>query len=270
MTRDEIFECWAPFAGPWSKWVKPVLFAALNPYGTVPQTERPALNLDWIRELNSRSALVIDVPGADGVEIGVRLAECNYQPVPQYNSAPGPGGNLNAPLSGIVPGALSPLPPTPITMVDVVPIMQALREHATKLKSLQLSPDCTPAFLLDANRRTGVGAASEGRFDNRSISFPTDFPSANFLIANGVQTVVLAQYDSRLPQQDVAHTLLRWQEAGVTILSKDLKTDAKPEPIDVPRPTYFRWLWYRMLTLFGMRRNTLGGFGGMIPVASAG
>src|SRR6185295_18992082 len=108
-----------PFAGPWSKWVKPVLFAVLNPSGSAALTERPALNLDWVRELSSRSALVIDVPGADGVEIGVRLAEYNYQSVPLYNSAPGPGGSLNAPLSGIVPGALSPLPPTPITMVDV-------------------------------------------------------------------------------------------------------------------------------------------------------
>jgi hypothetical protein len=274
VTKEEIYDCWAPSSLPWSKWVKPILFASMDPLQTLPPAARSpdlaAPNLDWIAQVADKTAIVIDIPGAASVELGLNLAEQGYQPVPLYNSAPGPSGSFTLDPAGLVNFGSATAPEIPISLLDMQPIMQALREGAPRVKKLSLSPDCAPAFLLDSRRRTGEGAPMEGRFDNRSVSFPTDFPSANFLLANGIKSAILVQAAGRLPQHDLAHTLLRWQEAGVSILSKDLNSDRAPEAIEVPRPTYFRWVWHRMLTLFGLRRNSLGGFGEWIPEAAAG
>jgi len=277
MTKGEIYECWAPANLPWSKWVKPILFASIDPPKAFPPGDRQVVNLEWVKQIADKTAIVIDIPGAAGVELGLSLAENGYQPVPLYNSARGPTGTFTlepadptGPLESQVPAQAGPFPQIQICLLDMEPILQALREGAPRLQRRSLSPDCAPAFLLDSKRRTGEGALMEGRFDNRSVSFPTDFPSANFLLADGIKSAILVQIDGKLPQPDLAHTLLRWQEAGIAILSKDLINERAPEAIDVPRPTYFRWLWHRMLALVGLRRNSLGGFGGMIPEASAG
>ena len=55
-------------------------------------------------------------------------------------------------------------------------------------------------------------------FDNRSVSLPTDFPSANLLLSYGVRRVVLVQATDGQPQADLAHTLLRWQQAGIDMM----------------------------------------------------
>ena len=107
-----------------------------------------------------------------------------------------------------------------------------------------------------------------GRFDNRWAVFPQDFPSASFLMSNGVRAVVLGQRLADEPQRDLAHVLLRWQEAGIQILLGALQRDASPEPIRVSRPGQFRALWYRALVLAGLRRNSAGGFGAVVPVPS--
>jgi len=46
-------------------------------------------------------------------------------------------------------------------------------------------------------------------FDNRSVCFTTDFPSANFLSAQRVGGVVLVQQTGTRPQLDLAHVLRR-------------------------------------------------------------
>ena len=74
----------------------------------------------------------------------------------------------------------------------------------------------------------------------------------------------------RHPQQDLAHTLLAWQEAGLSILARTPGADGAPAPIRVARPSNFRVMWYRFLATLGLRRSPLGGFGGFIPVPSAG
>jgi hypothetical protein len=114
------------------------------------------------------------------------------------------------------------------------------------------------------------GFASEpGDFDNRSISLPTDFPSSNFLLSRGIRRVVLVQDDASDPEADLAHTLLRWQQAGVSIMASTLSpdTDVRPRPITVRRPRWFRIAWYGLMARMGLRPNPLGGFGGLLPHA---
>ncbi len=266
MKREEIFEAWAPPGRPWSNWVKPVLFANMDikALWCRPQPEAaPEVALPWLNGVTARAAIVVDVPSSIGVAIGLKLAELGYQPVPLYNAAPGPTEpvSINPAL-----GSAS----LPVSMVDMHPVLDALWFGAQRLQRIHLPVDCAPVFLLDSRRRTGEGCAVAGRFDNRSVSFPTDFPSANFLQAQQIGHAVLVQFDGGQPQSDLAHTLLRWQEGGIAISSVALNSPSAPTPIRVIQPSYFRWIWYRLLATFGLRRHELGGFGGLIPDASAG
>ncbi len=81
---------------------------------------------------------------------------------------------------------------------------------------------------------------------------------------------MLVQHADARPQEDLAHTLLAWQEGELSILARAPSAVGPPEPIRVARPSNFRVMWYRLLATLGLRRNPLGGFGGTIPVPSAG
>jgi hypothetical protein len=124
--------------------------------------------------------------------------------------------------------------------------------------------------LLDANRRGLTGRAEPGQFDNRSICFPTDFPSAAFLAQQGITTVLLVSQSDRNPQADLSHTLLRWQQAGIKILSIALDDHQPARPIEVATPSRFRVLWYSWLAATGLKHNPLGGFGGLVPFPGQG
>ena len=119
-----------------------------------------------------------------------------FRPVPLYDGAPG----FNA-------------------LIDVGPIIGALQKSAIELGNLDLRPDAPPVFLLDS-RRTDFGSfVSPGKFDNRWAIFPQDFPSANFLLSRGIRSILLAQQAIAQPLPDLAHALLRWQEARLAILA---------------------------------------------------
>jgi hypothetical protein len=64
--------------------------------------------------------------------------------------------------------------------------------------------------------------------------------------------------------------LLRWQEAGVVIYRAAPGENAPAKPIIISRPRWFRHQWYGLLASLGLRRNLLGGYGGYLPLPSAG
>jgi hypothetical protein len=176
--------------------------------------------------------------------------------------------------------------------------MIALASAASSLQSFGLPDDAPPAFLLDAMRNpaagtpppervedepgslppflmaakgdTAVVAPSRGVFDNRSISLPTDFPSANLFLSGGIRRIVLIQRRHTEPQADLSHSLLRWQQAGLTILAAAIDEPDPPRPITIKRPRAYRLLWYNLLAKLGLRSSPLGGFGGFLPMPSTG
>ena len=81
--------------------------------------------------------------------------------------------------------------------------------------------------------------------------------------------MVLVQEIAGKPQNDLAHILLRWQEAGIRILGCEASGDKQPEPVQVEKPNNFRALWYRAMVLAGLRRNSAGGFGAIVPEPSS-
>ncbi len=251
MTKHSLFDAWAPPSAIWSRWAKPVLFSQLD---SIARDENvaaePPVDVSWAVDSDRATAIVVDLPGAQGVAMALSLAAIGYRPVPLYNACPAPAGET--------------------ALVVVRPIMIALACAASSLQGLELPDEAPPAFLLDAMRNTAVVAPSPGMFDNRSISLPTDFPSANLLLSRGIRRIVLIQPRRTELQADLSHALLRWQQAGLTILASAIDEPDPPRPITIKRPRAYRLLWYNLLAKLGLRSNPLGGFGGFLPMPSTG
>ena len=117
---------------------------------------------------------------------------------------------------------------------------------------------------------TANGPIGPGRFDNRWMVFPQDLPSASFLLSRGLSRAVVLQRQTGQPAEDLSHALLRWQEAGIEILALDPASDSSPQPLAIQKPSRFRALWQRALAIGGLKRNSAGGFGMVIPIPSQG
>lgn len=259
MNKEVIFSIWAPENSIWSRWAKPVLFAHLDSALSHIQVTSVPGDVSWSPSPDEKVALVLDLAGAEGVLIGLALAGRGYRPVPLYNALPLPFGQT----------LLSPATISRVAAVDVLPIISALRTGANLLAQLILPSDAPPAFLLDANRQ-GTRKMIPGEFDNRSVSFTTDFPSANFLASQSIQRVLLIQKQVTEPPPDLAHTLRRWQDGGLTIERLRLEPLSPREPFEVSRPAWYGAMFQRVLSAVGFRRASSGGFGAWVPDSSAG
>jgi hypothetical protein len=246
MDKIATFEIWAPPESGWSAWVKPVLFAetATELFSVAGQTGVTEPDVAWAPSAGGQTAVIVDLPGEMSVLVGMALARRGFRPVPLYNSA-----------SGLNP------------VVNVEGIRRRLFASAAELKALAIPPQAPPAFLLDSTRMGNV-SPSPGRFDNRWLVFPQDFPSANYLVSQGIGCVLLVQDTARQPKDDLAHVLLRWQEAHIAIMVYGVQSGGPFQPITVSRPGGFKRLWYRALVLAGLRRHSGGGFGALVPEES--
>ena len=260
MNKAEMFSIWAPDNSPWSCWAKPVLFAHLDSeMSQIPITD-VAVDVSWAPSVGERVALMLDLPGAEGALTGLALASRGYRPVPLYNAVPLPYGET----------LLDPLTSKVVAAVNVAPILSALRKGAEQLAQMKLPFDAPPVFLIDANRHGDGRKMEPDEFDNRSVSFTTDFPSANFLVSQGIQRVILVQKNCVEPQSDLAHSLRRWQDGGLKLERLRLDFPSAPEPFEVARPSWYGAMFQRVLSRIGLRRATIGGFGAWVPESSSG
>jgi hypothetical protein len=260
MNQEEVFSVWAPQGSIWSRWVAPVLFA--QTYWDTRIKSEPAApqHLPWLQKQMSDTAFVVDLPGADSVEVGFALAVVGFRPIPLYNASPGPEEIVG--LGAGSPGVWN-------AVIDMGPIVDAISRVTASLQNMQFSQNAAPTFLLDSARLSGTRPADNGMFDNRWMVFPQDFPSASFLVAQGIRQALLVQKDRAEPHDDLAHSLLRWQEGGIKVLSKKLDDNLPPSEITVKRPSKYKATWYRALAQLGLRRSSAGGFGSYIPETTA-
>jgi hypothetical protein len=249
--RDEIYNIWAPLGGLWSPWVKPVLFSFTDAQYRVPLVRSIVFQKEWIPRPGP-TGLVIDLPEEEGVLWGIRLAELGYRPVPLYNALPFAIADKNE-----VPSS------RPTTSVHVEPIVAALVQQSDKLANIHLPLNAPPSFLLDADRRIAKADLREGIFDNRSICFSTDFPSASFLLEHGIRNVVVVQETAKFAR-DVLDPLLAWQAAGIEILRKTYKDVSPPVAVTIRKPSFLSKVWFKLSALAGLRRGELGGFGDIV------
>lgn len=233
---ERLFGVWAPEGGLWSGWAKPVLFTCID--RTAMAVPLPRADAEWAGE---PAAVVVDLPGFASVAAGVALLGRGFRPVPVFNGAHGPS-----------------------EVVDQKPLIGALMSGAEAIAGASLPPDAPPAFLLDSRRFARGKKASPGEFDNRWMVFPQDFPSGKLLLSRGLRRAVVVR-EERLAD-DLAHVLRRWQDDGVRIEEKVAAEPGGPRPIEVPRPSRYRSLWYRALAILGLGRNAVGGFGVRVPI----
>ena len=201
------------------------------------------IDLSWFGGARARTAAVVDLPGVEAVRAGLELARRGYRPVPLFNTSVGP----------------SPV-------IDAGAIASALMAGAEELRDISLPPDAPPAFLLDSDRARPSVPLAPGRYDNRWLVFPQDFPSSNYLQAAGIGEVLLIQHDAVAPADDLVHVLLRWQQAGIQIVATDPRARGRTRSLTIATPSRFRRAWYRVMAAAGFRRNDAGGFGAMIPL----
>ena len=241
LTGEECFAAWAPEADFWSRWAKPVVFASAGTFVDEPVT-LPSLDDLPVPGSFDPSAIVVDLPGDESVLTGLALMARGYRPVPLFNGTWGPNA-----------------------VVPMDQLARALGGGAAILPGQTLPAGARPAFLVDASRGDARGSEEPGRYDNRWIVLPQDFPSAATLLSRGITSVTLIRRTNPVPDQDLAIVLKRWQDGGLRIRSVTTETKEAHETVSLVVPTRVRWLWYGALALMGLRRNNVGGFGAQIP-----
>ncbi len=248
MTHEDCFAIWAPENAMWTEWAKPVAFVgAVLPSAGDSRVDVPALATPGLPESWTQSACVVDLPGDEAVRFGLALAERGFRPVPLFNGTAGPNA-----------------------VIDVEIITRTLGAGAEVLRQITLEPDAHPAFLLDSRRDEQLGAKEPGRYDNRWMVLPQDFPSAAFLASKAVREVVVIQRGGLSPARDLSHVLVRWQRGGIRIKVVDVEGGQFADDVKVPRPSSFRRAWYVAIALLGLRRSNAGGFGSTVPEQTAG
>ena len=266
MKPEEVYLAWAPPDSIWSPWAIPVPFAQIS-----------CVSLDALQEVDTGNnlpgglipapdlAVILDLPGDQAVRLSLALAARGFRPVPLIDGSPGPQ------IASIFPSldAAGPTGP-PAIAVDMMQTLRWLCIGVAHLASLSISANASPAFFLDA-LRTGSGRnLGPEVFDNRWKTLPQDFPSAKFLLEHGIGRILLIQDAAAQPAEDLAHVLLRWQQAGLAIFAASAADVDAPRLITVRRPSQFRALWYRALALLGLRRGSAGGFGAWPHNSSGG
>lgn len=241
--RMDTYRTWTDSPSPWARWSKPVVFTSLKPehFSAPIETELP--DVSWAPRARGDTAVVLDLPARRSVRTGVALAQRGYQPVPLYNSCAGPG-----------------------MLVDITPLLEEVAGLTSTLRNLRFLSGSPPCFMLDARRMEGSAVVDVRRFDNRWSVLPQDMPSAQMLKEQGISKVILAS--DRVVREDLAHILRRYQEAGLTILQSE--SEGRLTEINVPKPRRFRSLFYRISVLSGLKRNSAGGFGSMVPPTHTG
>jgi hypothetical protein len=237
MDKLEAYKIWAPDDALWTQWAKPVLFMS-RPQNT--DIQMNLTELDWIRQMEVHTMIIVDLPGNDGVFESLALARMGYRPVPLYNGVRAP---------------------TTKAAIQVGDIVKALYKGAEILSTMPILKDAPPVFMLDSNRMSGSGKR-QGYYDNRWCVFPQDMPSASYLIKEGIRKIIVR---SDTIQNDLSHILRRYQDEGIIVY---LCKDGQMEKLSVVKPSMYKSLAYRFKVILGLTRNGAGGFGALIPEAT--
>lgn len=243
MNNREIFAIWAPPASPWSQWAKPVLFSKI-------EQAAPAQLIRPFQPIEARQgvAVVVDLPREMSVAYGLTLARSGFRPVPIYNAVSGSSEVCN-----------------------LTNLAGHLLQGAVVLSNLSIPADAPPAFLLDSRRMNIDLPLAPGKLDNRHLVFPQDFPSGGYLKSRKTDEVLLIFENNHLGvADDLRHVLCRWQEAGISLSHSTPDSPGRTAPLAVNKPSGFKSLLYRALAVVGLRRNSAGGFGGLVPEPSSG
>lgn len=197
MLGKEIYKIYAPCGAKWTNWIRPVPFVAIDTYGRKPITNWVDRAPVFIAKYLPDTAIFIDLPGKESIELGVGLASLGFRPIPLFN------------------GTVEQSGAQAISNSDL--IERCLINGAEKLKNILLEKDSNPAFLLDSFR-TNRYRANETIFDNSWDLYKQDIPTANYFKENGIfKIIVVGNYI----QRDLRKIFFEFQNVGIKFYLTD-------------------------------------------------
>ena len=194
MVGREIFNIWAPNSAKWIQWVRPVPFVAINEdFRTYDICDFTIPNITYSSELDSNTAIIVDLPDDEGIKEGIALAKIGFRPIPVYNGT--------EPQEGVM------------ATVDNNVVEYGLIKGAAELRKLSIANDAPPAFLLDSNRMNRY-KMNDSIFDNSWDIYPQDLPSAKYFLENNIDKIIVV---GEKFQKDLKKILYKFQKEGLKI-----------------------------------------------------
>lgn len=204
MNGREIYKIWAPYDREWTRWVRPVCFVDID----IEKELREYVDYDipeiYYKDfLDKHTCVILDVDGEKSIKEGIGFAVLGYRPIPLFN-----GTTPNIGVEAVINNEL------------VEPL---LLWGALELKEIEIPVDAPAVFLLDKNRMNRY-KYDVGIFDNSWDIYHQDMPSANYLLKNKINKVIL---QSDLMRNDICQILYKYQEKGIEIFFTDGYSDPK-------------------------------------------
>lgn len=193
MIGKEIYKIFAPADAKWVEWVRPVPFVAIDTYNRTPAIDWQDRKAIFIENYQSDTAIFIDLPGKEAIELSIDLAYKGYRPIPLFNGTDEQNGAQ--------------------ATTDTYLIESSLINGAKKLKDIHLKNDANPAFLLDYFR-TNRYRAKESIFDNSWDLYKQDIPSAQYFKRNGINKIIIV---SKEIQKDFKKIFLNFQDNDIKL-----------------------------------------------------
>lgn len=203
MLGKEIYKIFAPDGAKWTEWIRPVPFVAIDTYKRKPIFDWLDRKVMFTNKYEHDTALFIDLPGKESIELGVSLAHIGYRPVPLFNGTNEQIGSR--------------------ATTDTYLIENCLINGSEKLKSISLENNANPAFLLDSSR-TNRYRAKESIFDNSWDLYKQDIPTFKYFKQNGIYSIIVV---GDTIQQDLRKIFFEFQDAGIEIYLTDGYTKPK-------------------------------------------
>ncbi len=202
MRGKEIYKIYAPAGAKWTEWIRPVPFVAMDTYHRELIDNWVDRKTMFLKNYQPDTAIFIDLPGKESIELGIDLAHIGYRPIPIFNGTDEQQGAQ--------------------ATTNTYLIERCLINGSEKLKNIQLKNNANPAFLLDCHR-TNRYRAKESIFDNSWDIYKQDVPSAEYFIQNAITKIIVV---ADTIQQDLKKILLDFQNNGIEIY----KTDSYSSP----------------------------------------
>ena len=197
MRGKEIYKIYAPNGAKWIDWVRPVPFVAIDTYNRKPIANFLDRKAMFLKKYQQDTAIFIDLPGKESIELGIGLAHMGYRPIPVFNGTDEQQGSQ--------------------ATTNTYLIESCLINGSQKLKNIKLKNDANPTFLLDSHR-TNRYRAKESIFDNSWDLYKQDIPSAEYFKQNGITKIIVV---GETIQRDLKKIFLKFQEKGIDIYITD-------------------------------------------------
>lgn len=191
MNGEEIYKIYAPIDAKWTEWIRPVPFVAISTYNRTPAINWIDRKITFLNQYEPGTAIFVDLPGEESIELGIALAYLGYRPIPIFNGTDEQEGSK--------------------ATTDTYLIEKHLINASEKLKNINLKKDANPVFLLDSSRMNRY-KANESVFDNSWDLYKQDIPSLEYFKKNNIYKIIIVGNEV---ERDLRKIFFEFQNAGI-------------------------------------------------------